>query len=88
MNTGYENLSTFDRVSRMLLGYVLIGVAYSHQGFLGLLALLPLIAIYPMMTASIGFCPIEGAIQKFWSGVKAQPKVAAVQHRSGQLRQV
>jgi hypothetical protein len=84
MNTGLENLSNIDRLSRMLLGYALIGVAYFHGGFLGLISLLPLVAIYPMMTAAVGLCPIEGAFKKAWNGAKQQPK--AVRVASGHIR--
>jgi len=86
MNTGFENLSTVDRVSRLIFGYVLIGVAYFHEGTLGLLSLLPLIAIYPMTTAAIGFCPVEAAIKKFWAGATRQSSTIDV--HSGHARGV
>lgn len=82
MNTGTENLSTADRVTRMVFGYALIAAAGVHVGFLGSLALLPLIAIYPMMTAAVGYCPIEGAVKKMWSRV-AQQSTRHVGHLRG-----
>lgn len=86
MNTGFENLSAIDRVSRLFFGYALIGVAYFHEGSLGLLSLLPLIAIYPMTTAVIGYCPIEAAIKKFWAGADRQSQT--VDLHSGHMRGV
>lgn len=64
MKTGYDNLSKIDRASRMVLGFVLIGVATLSSGALGALALLPIIAIIPMMTATWGYCPVESALAK------------------------
>jgi hypothetical protein len=72
MNTGTENLSTADRVTRMVFGYALIAAVGAHVGSLGYLALLPLLAIYPMVTASVGFCPIEGAVKRMWSRAAQQ----------------
>jgi hypothetical protein len=82
MNTGAKNLSAFDRLSRLALGYALIGIAYFHGGFLGLLALLPLVAIYPMMTAAVGFCPVEGTIKRGFSPVSASSRAPIVARSS------
>ena len=63
MNFQDTKLSTVDRVSRTALGFALIGLAYFGSGPLGWLALLPIIAIVPLMTATLGVCPVEGAFR-------------------------
>lgn len=59
-------LSTADRVTRGALGFVLIGLAYFSTGPLGLYALLPIIAIVPLMSAVLGYCPIQGGFREVW----------------------
>lgn len=61
-------LSTVDRVTRGVLGFALIGLAYFSTGTLGLYALLPIIAIVPIMSAVLGYCPVEGAVRAAWRG--------------------
>ncbi len=56
-------LSNIDRISRGALGFALIAVAYFTSGFLGWLAVLPILAIVPLMTATLGICPVEGALR-------------------------
>lgn len=80
MKTGYDNLSTVDRASRMALGFALIGVAYLSSGALGALALLPIVAIIPMMTATWGYCPLESALAKSFATRNAR-SVAPVASR-------
>lgn len=59
-------LSNVDRMSRTVLGFALIGLAYFATGPLGLLSLLPILAIAPLMTAAVGYCPVEGALRAVW----------------------
>lgn len=66
MNLQDATLSTTDRVSRGALGFVLIGIAYFSAGPLGWISLLPLVAIFPLMTAAVGVCPVEGALRSAW----------------------
>lgn len=59
-------LSTIDRVTRGVLGFTLIGLAYFSAGPLGLYALLPIIAIVPILSAVLGYCPVEGMVRAVW----------------------
>jgi len=57
-NTSVQNITNSDRVVRIAAG---LGLALSvslHTSPLGMAALLPLIAIYPMMTGVVGWDPI------------------------------
>lgn len=56
-------LSNIDRISRTALGFAMIGLAYFGTGYLGWLAVLPIIAIVPLMTATLGICPVEGYLR-------------------------
>jgi hypothetical protein len=78
METKFNNLSPLDRASRTVLGFALIGIAYFGTGFLGYLALLPIVAIVPLMTAALGYCPVENTIARAWHAGK--PVVRAPGH--------
>lgn len=56
--TDFTNISPTQRVARVLLGTAMIGAAMiAPVESFGYLALLPLLAILPITTAIIGFCP-------------------------------
>jgi hypothetical protein len=71
---GVTNLSLGERVFRMVLGYGLIFAQVDGTGFLGWAALLPIVAIYPLMTAALGWDPIY---QWITAGNKARSVVTA-----------
>jgi hypothetical protein len=52
-------LSTLSRVTRIAFGAVLLAVTMSHGGVLGILAVLPLVAIYPILTGLLGYSLVE-----------------------------
>ena len=54
MNITLKNLNPVQRLSRFILGMGLITFVYYGTGYLGFSALLPLAAIIPLMTATIG----------------------------------
>lgn len=57
-NTSIQNITNSDRVVRMVAG---LGLALSvglQSGPLGMAAILPLIAIYPIMTGVVGWDPV------------------------------
>ena len=60
-------LSTAARVRRIVTGSVFIGIVMSATGQLGYLTLLPLLAIYPILTGMIGEDPIDALLAK-WEG--------------------
>lgn len=57
VGTGYVNLSNGERAFRSALGLGMILTVLAGNGPLGLMSLIPIIAIYPLMTASIGVDP-------------------------------
>ena len=64
MNTSVNNLTDISRAVRIIIGLLLVIGANFNIGFLGTMAALPLIAIYPLMTGTWGWDPIE-AIYEF-----------------------
>jgi hypothetical protein len=59
-NTQVENLTTGSRLVRLAIGAGLIGYTLTYpQSPLGAVALLPLLAIYPLMGAVIGWDPVK-----------------------------
>ena len=59
MNTSVNNLSDISRAVRIIIGLLLVMGANFNIGVLGTMAALPLIAIYPLMTGTWGWDPIE-----------------------------
>jgi len=61
-NTHYSDPKNLDRsqqVSRVILATVLLGITFTAPvGFLGWYSVLPLVAIYPLVTGLIGWDPI------------------------------
>ena len=58
MDTKALNLSRTDRINRAAAGGALIALTLLSGGTLGYLALLPIAAIVPLMTAVLGYCPL------------------------------
>ena len=67
MKTITSKLNMTSRISRILIGSVMIGIIMSANGPVGFLTLLPLIAIYPLMTGLLGEDPINGLFAR-WQG--------------------
>lgn len=57
-NTTFNNVSKGGRVVRITVGLALIYSTVFQPGTLGLASVLPLLAIYPMSTAVLGWDPI------------------------------
>lgn len=74
MNTTNEQtvLSTASRVRRILTGSVMIGIVMSATGPLGYLTLLPLLAVYPLLTGMIGEDPLNGLLANWEGGFEGQ----------------
>lgn len=72
INSKRAELSTASRVRRILSGSVLIGIAMSATGSMGYLALLPLVAIYPILTGLFGKDPIDGFVASWRGGFEGQ----------------
>ena len=56
--TSVENITYSDRVVRIVAGLGLIFSVSLQSGPLGMTAILPLIAIYPIMTGVVGWDPV------------------------------
>jgi hypothetical protein len=54
-NATAQKLSTVSRISRLAAGTVLLAIPMSSTGVLGPLAMLPLLAIYPILTGILGY---------------------------------
>ena len=65
-------LSTASRIRRIVVGSVFIGIAMNAAGPLGYLTLLPLFAIYPILTGLLGEDPIDGLLAN-WQGCFEEP---------------
>lgn len=59
-----ENLSLGQRIFRFGSGTILITSVLAASGPLGWLAVLPLIGIYPALTAFIGYCPVYAVMEE------------------------
>ena len=62
--TELNNISENSRAARMLIGIIFIAEAMTTKGALGAIAVLPLLAIYPIFTAFIGWDPVKAACQQ------------------------
>lgn len=67
MNTYQSQLNSINRTVRILIGAVFIGVVMATSGSLGYLTLLPLLAVYPLITGLVGEDPIDGLVTN-WRG--------------------
>lgn len=57
-NTNVQNITYSDRVVRIVAGLGLVFSVTLQSGPVGLAAVLPLIAIYPLMTGVVGWDPV------------------------------
>lgn len=57
--TRYQNISHTARVVRIAAGFGLIGYVFAQSGTVGLTALVPLIAVYPILTGFLGWEPLR-----------------------------
>lgn len=62
METYTSKISLTNRITRVIVGSGFIGVTMAANGTLGYLVLLPLLAIYPIVTGLLGEDPIDGII--------------------------
>lgn len=65
-------LSTASRVRRIVAGGFLIGITMTVTGPLGYLALLPLLAIYPILTGLFGEDPLDGLLANWQGGFEGR----------------
>jgi hypothetical protein len=68
MKTRQSQLNVTNRITRSVIGAGLIGITMAASGPLGYLALLPLIAIYPLTTAMLGEDPVDGLVTRWLGG--------------------
>ena len=59
-----ENITWSGRAVRVAVGMLLIYSAFLQEGTVGAAAYLPLIAIYPLITATLGWDPIAYFLAK------------------------
>ena len=67
MNTYTSKLNMTNRIIRILIGSSMVGITMAASGSLGYLTLLPLLAIYPLMTGLLGEDPVNGLFAR-WQG--------------------
>lgn len=67
-----SELSTTSRVIRLVVGSIFIGTVMSSSGQLGYLTLLPLLAIYPILTGIIGEDPLDTLFNKWQGGFEGE----------------
>lgn len=64
-NTTYTNISAFERAVRIAIGLALTYSVALQTGTLGVAAILPLVAVYPVMTGIMGWDPVYSMIAQF-----------------------
>lgn len=64
-NTTYTNIGTTERAVRIVMGMVLTYSVVLQAGTLGVAAILPLVAVYPIMTGIMGWDPVYSMITQF-----------------------
>ena len=67
-----SELSTAARVRRIITGSVFIGIVMNATGPLGYLTLLPLLAVYPLLTGMIGEDPVDGLLRNWQGGFEGE----------------
>ena len=65
-------LNTASRVRRVAIGSIFIGIVMNTAGPLGYLAVLPLLAIYPILTGLFGEDPIDGLLANWKGGFEGE----------------
>lgn len=68
MNTHQSQLNSINRTVRILIGMGFIGAVMATSGSLGYLTLLPLLAVYPLITGLVGEDPIDGLVTDWLGG--------------------
>ena len=68
MNTHQSQLNSINRTVRILIGMGFIGAVMATSGSLGYLTLLPLLAVYPLITGLVGEDPIDGLVTNWLGG--------------------
>ena len=58
-NLESAKLSMLSRITRIAVGTLLLAIPMTHNGVLGALAVLPLVAIYPILSGLIGYGLVE-----------------------------
>jgi len=61
-NTTYTNINSIERATRIVTGLALIYSITLPGGTLGITAILPLVAVYPIMTGIMGWDPVYSMI--------------------------
>ena len=61
-NLEAEKLSTISRITRIAFGVALLAFTMTYSGVLGVVAVLPLIAVYPILTGILGYGLVELAL--------------------------
>lgn len=74
----HKNITVAERGARITVGFGLIAVVAMQTGALGLSALLPLVAVYPIMTGFLGGDPLYAAGTNAKQCVKHQPTRVAM----------
>lgn len=64
MDTTVQNIDWIERVGRFALGMAVIVGVMTAEGILGWGALLPIIAVYPCITAVLGWDPVYAAMSR------------------------
>lgn len=72
LNLDDIRLSQTSRIIRLAIGAMLIAIPMTHGGALGALAILPLLAIYPVLTGILGFGLVELLVANNQSRTKHQ----------------
>jgi hypothetical protein len=62
--TSSERLTVIERAARVAVGVGLLSTAAFAQGPLGWVAILPLLAVYPMLTGVIGYEPLRAFLER------------------------
>lgn len=69
------NIGGGERIAHFVLGIGLVTSIFAGSGPLGLAALLPLVGIYPMMTAILGVDPMHALVDGGRGGKSRGPAV-------------
>jgi len=67
-----SELSTASRVRRIIVGSAFVGIIMNITGPLGYLTLLPLLAVYPLLTGLIGEDPLDGLLANWQGGFEGK----------------
>ena len=65
-------LNTASRVRRVAIGSIFIGIVMNTSGPLGYLAVLPLLAVYPILTGLFGEDPVDSLLANWQGGFEGE----------------